>query len=93
MSLVEEAEQLLEDPAPLVRVRAAEFLAIVGRVDPAPTLLDVLATTDDGIESLLALNTIVFLRDGHWKHRFPLDPEKIRTITPLVERRLEYLEK
>jgi arylsulfatase A-like enzyme len=91
-SLVPTAKELLEDPDQLVRVRAAEFLGIVGAADPAPTLLDVLATTEDGIEGLLALNTIVFLRDGPGQYKFHIDVTKIKAMTPLVTRRLEYLQ-
>ena len=90
-SLVPAARPLLEDGEQLVRVRAAEFLGIVEAVDPAPTLLDVLATTEDGIEALLALNTLVFLRDGRWHYKFDLDPDTIKAVIPLVTRRLEYL--
>jgi arylsulfatase A-like enzyme len=89
--LVPAASRLLVDPDQLVRVRAAEFLGIVEAVDPAATLLDVLATTEDGIEALLAMNTIVFLRDGSWKYEFDIDPASIKTVTPLVTRRMEYL--
>jgi len=90
-SLVPAARPLLDDPDQLVRVRAAEFLGIVEAVDPAPTLLNVLATTEDGIEALLAMNTLVFLRDGRWQYKFDLDPETIKVVIPLVTRRLEYL--
>ncbi|MDP7204224.1 MAG: hypothetical protein QGH11_01540, partial [Pirellulaceae bacterium] len=90
-SLVPVARPLLEDREQLVRVRAAEFLGIVEAVDPAPTLLDVLATTEDGIEALLAMNTLVFLRDGRWHYTFDLDPDDIKAVIPLVTRRLEYL--
>ena len=89
--LVPAARPLLDDSDQLVRVRAAEFLGIVEAVDPAPTLLDVLATTEDGIEALLAMNTLVFLRDGPWQYKFDLDPTTINVVIPLVTRRLEYL--
>ena len=90
-ALVPAARPLLDDPDQLVRVRAAEFLGIVQAADPAPTLLDVLATSEDGIEALLAMNTLVFLRDGPWQYKFDLDPTTINVVIPLVTRRLEYL--
>ena len=59
-SLAGDAKQLLDDPELLVRVRAAEFLGLIGAADPRPALMEVLATSDSPIEALLTMNTIVF---------------------------------
>lgn len=81
---------LLNDEELLVRVRAAEFLAILREVDPQPTLTGVLKESHSPVTTLIALNSIVFLRD-YGRYEFHIDPETIRAKDSLVERRLEYL--
>lgn len=90
-SLQKDAMPLLDDPSLLARTRAAEFLAILGAVDPAPTLADVLAKSDSPVETLLILNTVVFLRDRPYGNTFNFDIRKIRSTGGEVARRLEYL--
>jgi arylsulfatase A-like enzyme len=53
-----------EDPERLVRVRAAEFLALIGRDDPHPVIARALREAADPVEANLILNTVVMLRDG-----------------------------
>jgi arylsulfatase A-like enzyme len=90
--LVAEAKERLLDEEPLVRVRAAEFLGLIGAADAGPTLLEVLATSNSSDVALLTMNTIVFLRD-HGSESFELDPARIRVKagSPTVDRRIEYL--
>lgn len=83
-----------EDEVGLVRVRAAEFLALIGAEDPRPVFRDVLETCRSGIEACLILNSVVLLQDGEPSYRFqekdlPLS-DKVASY-PLVQRRLEYL--
>ncbi len=82
---------LLEDPEPLVRVRVAEYLGIVDAADPVPTLMQVLKTSETPVESLIALNTVVFLRDGPRGYRFSITPDDVAAKNPEVQRRLLYL--
>ncbi len=91
-SLVPAARRLLDDPEPLVRVRAAEMLGIVAAIDPRPTLHQVLETTESAVEALLTLNTVVFFHDSI-EHRFPFDIESVRmrVTSNETDRRLEYL--
>lgn len=103
--LVPRAQELLEDPQPLVRVRAAEFLGAIGAADPVSPLLDMLRTCDNAAEALLALNTVVHLRDSPRGYRFdlPAGAVRVESLRPRpgdqvaraaldgVQRRLAYL--
>ena len=82
------------DPEPLVRVRAAEFLALIGAADPRPTILDVLSKTKSLIEANLVLNTLVLLRDGKPGYEFQLTKKGVvhsKNARGNVRRRLDYL--
>ncbi|MHC4398106.1 MAG: sulfatase-like hydrolase/transferase [Planctomycetota bacterium] len=91
--LVAIAKQRLDDSEPLVRVRAAEFLAIVGAADPRPTLYDVLNSTEDPVEAALALNTVVYVNDH--LEGFPVDLGQLdmKVKGGYVDRRMEYLKR
>jgi len=89
--LVPEAKRLLKDEEPLVRVRAAEFLAIVKAEDPRPTLIDVLNTTTSVGVALIALNTVVFIQDHLEGYPFDVKALKMKAKQGEVGRRLEYL--
>ncbi len=83
-----------DDEVGLVRVRAAEFLGLIGAEDPRPVIREVLANCHSGIEACLILNTVVLLRDG--KPSYSFAPEDLRLPQaiekyPLVQRRFEYL--
>ena len=87
------AKGLLDDEDDLVRLRAAEFLAIIGHTDPQSTIYDILASNPSGTVAAITLNTVVFLRDHHG-YDFQLDSAKIKgTHEPLVQQRLKYLNK
>jgi uncharacterized sulfatase len=62
-SLASKAGPLLEDPKEIVRVRAAEFLGRIGKINPQKTLIEMVNTTADPIVATEALNSIVWLRD------------------------------
>ena len=91
-SLVPAAKELLEDDELLVRVRAAEFLGIVGAADPRPTLYEVLNTTESPVEALLTFNTAVFFND-RTPNGLPFDLESLdmKFQDSLVKRRTDYL--
>jgi len=91
-SLAAEIKLLLDDNDDMVRVRAAEFLAIIKAVDPQTTLYDVLATNPSNAAAAITMNTLVFLRDHHG-YQFELAKIKVKAQEPLVQRRLEYLSK
>ena len=75
----------------MVRIRAAEFLAIITAGDPRPTVYDVLSTTESAAEALLALNTAVFVNDH--LHGYPIDTQafNLRLDDPELGRRMDYL--
>lgn len=92
-SLVPVGKKLLEDPELLVRLRACEFLGVVGELDPLPFLTGLLNSTESPVEALIILNTVVFFVD-HGPEPRPFDVSKIRFrfgSDALVDRRLEYL--
>lgn len=82
------------DPVRRVRVAAAEYLALRCGEDPAPTLLEALATTRSSVEANEILNVIVALRDGPDAWPIPVDPTRLRPeirSSSNVSRRLSYL--
>lgn len=88
--LIDDARPLLTDSDLIVRVRAAEFLAIVRAEDPQPTLLGVLKQSDSHAEALLTLNTVVFLRDS-LGYEFRIKPSDVTALGPEARRRVDYL--
>jgi len=61
--LADNVKPLLSDETPIVRVRALEFLGIIGEQNPQPGLTEIVNTTGDAILATEALNSIVFFRD------------------------------
>jgi arylsulfatase A-like enzyme len=92
VSLVDQAKTHLKDEELLVRLRAAEFLGIVGAADPRPTMVEVLNSTDSAVEALIAFNTVVYFND-HFEGKYPFDLEqlKMRVDGGQTERRIQYL--
>ncbi|MEW4489639.1 sulfatase [Thalassoglobus sp. JC818] len=89
------AKKLAEsDDEPLVRVRAAEFLALTAGVPPQEVILGALKETQDGIEAGLILNSLTLLRDGQPGYEFELTQEMLSPSVlknDTVQRRLQYL--
>ena len=89
---VAKAKQLAaSDSEPLVRVRAAEFLALTGAAEPQKVLMDVLATAEHPLEALLTLNTVVLLKDGKPGYKFDITSSSVKAKDGQVSRRLQYL--
>ena len=90
------ARRLAErDPRLLVRVRAAEFLGLIGAADPRPTITAALLKSESPVEANLILNTAVLLQDGHG-YRFDLPRGRIvgdrkGASVRYVTARLDYL--
>ncbi len=92
-ALVPAAKQRLHDRELLVRVRAAEFLGIVGAADPRPTLYEVLNATESDVEALLTFNTAVFFHDRRpGGYPFDLKALRMKATGGQVRRRISYLE-
>ncbi len=64
---------LANDEENLNRVRAAEYLGLIGAIDPAKPLLDSLGRAKSGPEATLILNSITLLRDGQQRIEFEFD--------------------
>lgn len=83
------------DDSRLARMRAAEFLGLIGQRDPMPVLAELLRQTEDPVEADLILNSVVLLRDHApgWK----FDMQLLRGTRWLTakngqfERRIAYL--
>jgi HEAT repeat protein len=88
---VTRAQRLAGDENEMVRVRAAEFLGSLGAGDPRPILQEVLRVTESQVVALLALQAVVYLRDGPRGWGFKIGPESVRAKGGEVNRRLEYL--
>lgn len=90
------AERLaVQDEHRLVRVRAAEFLALVDQMDPSSVLLDALRTAKSPTEANLILNTPALLKDHKgYQLEIPehfIKPEYLSMPGELAGRRLSYL--
>lgn len=91
---MEKARSLCSFPDLLVRTRAAEFLGLTGKANPVPVITGALKQTEDGIEALLIMNSLVLLMDGPYGYKFTLaDSDLSQSVLdePEVQRRLEYI--
>jgi len=82
------------DPELLNRVRAAEYLGLIGIDNPVKTMTDALYASVNGTEALQILNSIVLMQDGEHRYVFEMDTERINEEVrnhQQVSRRLEYL--
>ncbi|MDG2254523.1 MAG: sulfatase-like hydrolase/transferase [Opitutaceae bacterium] len=59
----------------LVRVRAAEFLALIGAEKPQKVIYAALRNAETEVEANLILNTATMLRDGKSSYEFTLNPD------------------
>ncbi len=85
------ARKSLDHENQMVRLRAAEFLGIIGALDPRPVLADIINTSKSDQEILWTLNTVVLFNDHH---DLKFDPSSIqRTFDKRDEnqRRIDYL--
>jgi len=98
LAFAEKAKALARnDEENLVRVRAAEFLALADAPDSRELATKVIAqslkNSRHGVEANLILNTLVLLKDGPQNYQFDV-PEDFKTNRPgvaEVDRRLLYL--
>ena len=70
-SLAPLAMPLLSDKEDIVRVRAAEFLGRIGKINPQVPLTKVVNATDDPILATEALNSVVWFKD-FFGDRYPV---------------------
>ena len=95
-SFTETAENLVKNDADnLVRVRAAEFLALIGAVKPQKAIYLSLKNAESEVEANLILNTVTLLQDGQPGYEFNINPgifpkEWRSNVRGNVSRRLAY---
>ena len=92
VSLAEEVAPLIHDESLVVRVRAAEFLGLINKVDPQPILTEIVNRTSNDVEAGEALNSIVYFRDCH-QPAYPIDASMLEPQTKgdIITRRIDYL--
>ncbi|MBI1249285.1 sulfatase-like hydrolase/transferase [bacterium] len=82
------------DPQPVVRVRAAEYLALFAGVDPNPVLKKAIADAETATEANEILNSVVMLRDGKPGYKIEISPADLKHVTGNrgeLNRRIKYL--
>lgn len=95
-SFSETAKNLVKnDGDNLVRVRAAEFLALIGAVKPQKAIYLSLKNAESEVEANLILNTVTLLQDGQPGYEFNINPgifpkEWRSNVRGNVSRRLAY---
>jgi len=72
------------DDTRLVRIRAAEFLGLIGEEDPRKVFLKELEDCQSGLEACLILNSVVLLQDGEPSYQFPRDAFKFGSSSESV---------
>lgn len=87
--LVQSAKPLLKDESPAVRVRAAEFLGLTGKIDPRTTLIDVVNSSDNEVTQLIALNAAALFHD-HSRLSYPFDASNFEGVKGEARRRIDY---
>lgn len=83
------AKPLLKDESPAVRVRAAEFLGLTGKIDPRATLIDVVNGADNEVTQLIALNAAALFHD-HSRLSYPFDGSNFKNVKGEAQRRIDY---
>ena len=72
-------------------MRAAEYFCLTSDFHPAPLFKQLLSTSTSHVETLILLNSIVFLRDGGPGVSFQLARSEVRAQDKEINRRLDYL--
>lgn len=89
------AKEMAKSDSELInKVRAAEFLGLIGKQNPVEVMTNALYESKDGAEALLMLNSIVLMKDGAKKYTFNIKKVNINKVVlndSQVLRRLEYI--
>jgi arylsulfatase A-like enzyme len=85
-------EPLLEDDSEVVRMRAAEFLGLIGKVNPQDTLVELVNTTEDAVVATEALNSVVWFKD-FFGDKYPVERSDFEPVSDGgdVDDRLNYI--
>ncbi len=87
-------EMASQDTELINRVRAAEFLGIVKKLDPSAIMTNSLYESEKPSEALLILNSIVLMNSGNYNYKFDIKLDKLaKTVAEdsEVQLRLKYL--
>ncbi len=90
--VVADVEPLLKDESMTVRIRAAEFLGSIGKINPQTVLTDVVNTTENPVEATEALNSVVWFRD-FFGDRYPVKRDEFKPVSKGadIDDRLNYI--
>jgi arylsulfatase A-like enzyme len=90
--LAGEVQPLLTDKSMTVRIRAAEFLGLVGKTNPQRVLTEVVNTTDNPVIATEALNSVVWFRD-FFDDRYPVARSDFHPVSKGadIDDRLNYI--
>jgi hypothetical protein len=91
-SLAADVRPLLLDDSMAVRIRAAEFLGRIGKINPQRVLTEVVNTTDNAVVATEALNSVVWFRDFFDNH-YPVNRSDFHPVSKGVGigRQLDYI--
>jgi len=91
VELVDLVKELLDDPDMMVRVRAIEYLGMVGEIDPRAPLVTIVNESSEPVEKLIALQSAAFFHE-HPAMAFPFEASSFTPVDPKLEaeRRLRY---
>ena len=90
--LADDVMPLLKDKSLAVRIRAAEFLGLIGEINPQTVLTEVVNTTDNAVVATEALNSVVWFRD-FFEDRYPVARSDFKPVSKGadVDDRLNYI--
>ena len=74
----------------LVRGRAAVFLALTGKEKPQRVFRTILQQSNSYVETLIAMNDMVFLMDGGLNQAFSFTKKDVKSSGSEVQRRVDY---
>ncbi len=81
-----------QDPEPLVRTRAAEFLGLTSLSDPRPIIVKALKDASSEVAANLILNSAVLLKDGKPGYTFDrFEQDAVNYSNRYINERLAYL--
>ena len=92
VELTDTVEPLLGDVSNPVRVRAAEFLGLIGKINPQTVLTEIVNTTELEVEAVEALNSVVWFKD-FFNDKYPVERAdfKPKSLAGDVGDRLNYI--
>jgi len=91
-TLTDAVRPLLQDPSMTVRIRVAEFLGRIGKINPQPILTEIVNTTQNAVVATEALNSVVWFRD-FFDDRYPVERSDFHPVNhgADVHDRLNYI--